>query len=430
MARHLHLDLCGGASGDMLTAGLLAAGLPLAYLQESLATLPLPEPFCLRVERAQDMHVSGLSLHVEVGGDHEHGHDHGHEHDHGHGHGDEHEHGHRSLGEILAIIDGGGLAPAAAALARRAFNILAQAEASVHATTTTAVHFHEVGAVDAIVDICAFAAGLDYFAPQRVTASPLPMGYGRIRSAHGVLPSPAPATLAVATGMEVRGFDVEGELCTPTAAALVKAAAGASVAFPSGRVDAVGVAVGRHRFPGHPNQLRVLLLDDGTPASSLTMEEVALLSTTVDDCTGEVLAHALDCCRRQGALDAWMLPATMKKGRPGQVVQVLCLPKDAEALTVTLMQETGTLGVRCQAVQRRVLPRFFDEVDTPYGPVKRKVFPVAGTAQWRAAAEFDSACARAKEAKAPVGLVQKTAEAVPAPAPAKAADTKKSHETY
>ena len=432
--RVLYLDCQAGIAGDMLVAALLDLGADRAAMDRALASLPVDGfDVCVsRVEKAgisccdfdvvldaaHDGHDHDMAyLHGEdsLGGeageghaahDHDHDHDHDHEHDHGHDHGcRHHHHEHRDLADIEAIIAAADLTPGARTLATRAFRILAKAEAKAHNLPLDQVHFHEVGAVDSIVDVIAAAALLDSLNIERVVVPVLTDGRGTIRCQHGVIPVPVPATLNICTahGLPLAQAPVDGELVTPTGAALV-AALDPVLELPERyMVKQLGLGAGKRAY-SRPSILRALLIEElpaGTPSPALFAENAShplppapspsapgapddpanayiyKLECDLDDCTGEQLAYAADRLREAGAREVHWLPIFTKKQRPAYQLQVICAEADIDRLQLIIFRETTTIGIRRQRMERTVLPRSVEEVQTAYGPVhiKRVALP-------------------------------------------------------
>ena len=397
----LHFDLCGGASGDMLTAGLLDAGVPAEYLRQHLQRLPMADEFSLRIEERTVGGFRGTTVHVDIP-DHGHHHHHDHAHDHNGEHGKHHDHHHdhhdRNLPDIEEIVKQAQFDPAVTETILAVFRRLAKAEAAVHGTTVEKIHFHEVGAVDSIVDICAVCLGVACLNPDRITTTPLPTGYGSIRSAHGIIPLPAPATVELAKNtVALRAMDVEGELTTPTAAALMAQLAGAVVNAPQGNLIAAGTALGHKVFEGHHNMLRVMLLESDGAAQVSGEETVVELATTIDDASPQTLAWTIRRLLDSGALDAWLQPVIMKKGRPGFVLTALCAPGDADGLEALIFAETDTLGVRRNTLRRNILQRCIQTVTTPYGALRVKGRKLPGDGEIRWIPEYDDCAAAAQQ---------------------------------
>ena len=389
----IYVDAFSGASGDMLLGALIDAGLPQAGLAECLARLPL-EGYRIEVRREKRLGLMATRAEVVLAdAEHAHDHDHEHGHEHAHGHAHEHEHQHepghahshphphkkahahgpaRRLPDIEKIIAGAGLPGRAAEWAAAVFRRLAQAEAKVHGSSPEEVHFHEVGAVDSIVDIVGVCAGLAMLGAERLISSPLPMGSGYVNSAHGRFPVPAPAVVELLQGRPTRACDETGELTTPTGAAILVTLAESFGPMPAMTIDAVGYGAGARQGERTPNVVRVVL---GRPCDEAGAEADAvwLLEANLDDATGETLGATTKSLFAAGALDVWLTPVTMKKGRPGVVLA--CLAEDAAlaALEGTIFAETTTFGVRRSRVVRTKLAREHVEVQTPFGPVRVKV---------------------------------------------------------
>lgn len=302
------------------------------------------------------------------------------------------EHTHRHLHHITAMIDGSVLSARQKDLAKQIFQKLAEAEARVHGTTIEKVHFHEVGAVDSIADIVGAAIGFDLLGIERVVCSPVPTGRGYIEIAHGKCSIPAPATGELLRGVPLAALDVEGELTTPTGAAIVKALADEFGPLPAMTVERIGYGAGQKDFP-QPNILR-LLVGEGiakpqAAGSRPRTETIVLLETNLDNATGEEIAHAVDRLWAAGALDVSLIAIQMKKGRPGVLVSVQGRPGDADRLEAILFAETPTLGVRRTTMMRTVLAREPHEVATRWGSVAGKVAYLPDSSQ-RFAPEYEA----------------------------------------
>lgn len=353
-----YFDAISGAAGDMILGALLDAGLSLDLLQGELAKLPL-DGYRLRCERVRKQHIAATQFRVDL--EREDLHHHGRE----PGHGDT---GGRPLHTIEDLIAGSGLADRVKQVSLQIFHRLGEAEAKVHGVSIDEVHFHEVGAVDSIVDVVGAAAALDLLGLDEVYCSPLPLGSGTIRTRHGLYPIPAPATLellATAQAPTVPSAQ-NAEQVTPTGAAILTCVA--VFDRPPMTVDRVGYGSGEADL-SIPNVLRVLL----GRRTSMTREDVTVLETNIDDMNPQIHGHVLDRLFAAGALDALLVPAIMKKGRPGVKLEVLCRPPDAERVRETLFRETSTLGVRSWTSDRYALERDMEHVSTPYGVVAVKV---------------------------------------------------------
>lgn len=346
---------------------------------------------------------------------HDHAHDHTHPHDHAQGqahshgaggvHSHRHAHHHRHLPQILEIIAESGMSATAKARATRVFHALAAAEARVHAVPPEKVHFHEVGAVDAIADICGTCIALDVLGVERIVCGPVALGGGTVRCDHGIMPVPAPATAYLLEGFETRLGPAQGELTTPTGAAILRALVDAHEPQVRGRIRAVGYGAGTKDFDTHANVLQALLLDEtptATPAAGAAPEatadatptQIVLLACTLDDMPGEQVGHLIPTLMAAGALDVAVTPCLMKKGRQGMNVQVMASADRRADLADLLLRHTSTFGVRWHAAERLVLRRRMVNVDTPLGQVDVKLgyHPATGELL-RIAPEYES-CAR------------------------------------
>ena len=362
--RIAYLDCASGISGDMTLGALVDAGADLAIIQAGINSLGLSGCRIVRSEaKKRGFHATQITIEHEP------------------------EHKHRHLHHITAMIDGSTLTERQRELAKRIFQKLAEAEAKVHGSTIEKVHFHEVGAVDSIADIVGSAIGFDLLGVERIVCSPIPTGRGFVEIAHGRCSIPAPATGELLQGIPLAPLDVEGELTTPTGAAIVAALADDFGLLPAMAVERIGYGSGQKDFP-QANILRILIGKPTSPGmvASATMsttsnpqshppqtESVVLLETNLDNTTGESIAHAVDALWSAGALDVSLTAIQMKKARPGTLVTVQCAPADADTLETILFRETPTLGVRRTSVLRTILPREPLTVETPYGPIAGKV---------------------------------------------------------
>ena len=365
----LFLDLVSGIAGDMTIAGFVDLGVPFSVIEDAAQSLGLGG-FALELARARAGAIGGSHFDVRVAG----------------GQPD------RRYRDIVALIDASSLAPAVKALAQRIFRRLAEAEAEVHRTPIDDVSFHEVGAVDAIIDIVGAAACAEYLGA-RVVSTAVPLGRGHVHCAHGTLPLPAPAALLCLRGVPTTDSGLDVELVTPTGAAILATLAESFVArWPALSPERVGWGVGTRSLHNRPNALRMVLGEEAVlsePAAST----YALVEANVDDLTGELAAHAIAALLEAGALDAWASPVTMKKGRPGLVLSALCASAAAEQVAATLLRETSSIGVRKSFVTRTERPRRVVEVSTRFGRIPLKVSSGPfGPPQVKP--EFD-ACARA-----------------------------------
>lgn len=415
MSRVLFVDASAGVAGDMLVAALVHAGAPLDGVLEVVRRLPVfgwtarVEPVLRGAYAATRFVVeaeAGWSVPEEAR-------DHAHDHDHG-----GHSHAHhraaplpapfagqpsRSWRQVRTLIERADLPPRVRERALAAFGALAEAEARVHGTPVEAVAFHEVGAVDSIVDTVAVCAALELLGVDRLVCTPLPMGRGRVHTEHGLLPVPVPAVVEVLRGWPVEASPWEGELVTPTGAALVVALAEPGW-MPSMRVESVGYGAGTRNPSTHANVVRVVL-GAGEAGGAATVAE---LHAQVDDLPGEAVPPLLDALFAAGAVDAWVMPVTMKKGRPGLLVGALCAPDARAGVGEALLAHSGSFGYRWSVRAREVVAREVVTVDTAFGPVRVKV-GTRGGVRVHAAPEFEDCAARAREAGVPVGEVYRAA---------------------
>jgi uncharacterized protein (TIGR00299 family) protein len=367
VGKTLFLDTASGIAGDMLVAALVDLGVPFAAVVEATSGLGL-EGFDLVLRRARTGSIGATHVEVVVRAPQP----------------------QRDWGDIRELLDRAALYPGTRDRALRIFERLAVAEARVHRVHADEVHFHEVGAVDSIVDIVCAAACLEYLGSS-VVAAPVPLGWGFVDSEHGMLPLPAPATLECLKGLPTYDAGLEVELVTPTGAAILATMVDSFARWPTFAPERVGWGAGTRALPDRPNALRVVL---GTPADEARAAgDFVVLEANVDDLTGELAGHAIQALLGAGALDAWAVPVTMKKGRPGLVLSALVRAPDAERLGAVMLRETTSLGVRKLAADRLERPRREIVVETRFGPIPVKVAEGPyGPAQ--AKPEFD-ACERA-----------------------------------
>ena len=376
--RIAYLDCFSGISGDMFLGALVDAGVPAKLLEDTVAALNIGAR--LEVSRVLRGGISATKVDVYANGEkdlpreeffNQHAHHHEHEHNHTHPH-DDHSHG-RGLTDITRIITQSDINPAAKATAIRIFEALGEAEAEIHATSIDKVHFHEVGAVDAMVDIVCAAVGAEFLQADKWICSPLNVGGGTVKCAHGTLPVPAPATLKLLKDAPVYSSGPQVELVTPTGAAIVKTLTTNFGAFPSMQIEKAGYGAGTREFPDHPNLLRLsigeaALSDHATNStasatnSSATMsatlnDKITVLEANLDDLSPQVLAYAMERLLAEGALDVFSVPVQMKKSRPGALLTVLSKTEDSDRLTKLIFAETTTLGVRRREEHRQTLAR-------------------------------------------------------------------------
>jgi len=381
-----YFDCFSGAAGDMILAAMIHAGCPLDALRETIARLKLPGVE-LRAEVVRRGGLAATHVTVEVAAS-------------------SHPH-HRHLPEIAGLIEQAGLVPRVRERALAIFQRLAEAEAAVHGIPIEQVHFHEVGAADAIVDIVGASAGFELLGIEKIVCSPIPAGSGVVVCEHGVLPVPAPATANLLKGVPLAACEEEGELVTPTGAAILTTLAESYGPLPPMRLEAIGYGTGTRQGRTRPNLLR-LLIGQVEQESTAERDSVAVLEAQVDDSPGQNLAYACERLLRTGALDAYIVPIIMKKGRPGQLITVLCRPEDVNAMERVLFEETTTLGVRRHEATRAKLPRAVVQVETRFGPIRLKVAG-AGGADERAWPEYEDCSAAARAGAVSLREVQEEA---------------------
>ena len=385
----LYLECATGISGDMTVAALLDLGASKVKLLAALDSLNV-EGYSVTVRRANSHGVDACSFDVELehenehehhyGHEHEHGHHHGHaalEHEHAHEthehhHGHEHHHEHRNLSDVYAVIDRGTMTDRARELAKKIFLIVAEAESKAHGKPVEEVHFHEVGAIDSIVDIAAAAVCLDDLGIDDVVVTALSEGTGFVECQHGLLPVPVPAVanIASASGLPLRILPVKGEIVTPTGAAIAAAIRTRSALPESFTIKKIGLGAGKRDF-GMPNVLRAMLIEE-TAAADAPPAEIMILETNIDDSTGETLGLAMDSLLAAGALDVHYVPVFMKKNRPAWLLRVICREADVPAMERVIFTETSSIGLRKLPAGRTCLARTVVDVTLPAGSAKVK----------------------------------------------------------
>ena len=433
--RHLHVDCASGAAGDMMLGALIDLGVPVEVIGAALDAIGAGSGR-LSVTRVVKHGIAAVDVKVDTRGElagarrhlhtappvppgytpRLHVHSHG-DHTHGdHTHGDQaHDgHGHYHYADIRRrIVD----APLTAGTRQRALDIfdrIARAEAKLHGKTVDDVVFHEVGAIDSVVDVVGTAAALDWLGPRTVSCASVAMGHGTITCAHGVLPVPAPAALEVlreAGGVMADG-GVARELCTPTGAAILAASVTRWTAAPTGRPVAVGWGAGDAELADRANALRVVVLELG-PASDarlMATDQVWQIDANLDDMSPELCGPASEAVFAAGALDVWWTPIIMKKGRPALMISALATLEARGAVAAAILRETTTIGVRYAARDRTILARSIREVATPYGPIAVKV-AAEGETIMNAAPELDACVAAARRHGVPLKLVFAAAQA-------------------
>lgn len=365
--RTLYLDCGMGAAGDMLTAALLELLPQPDEFVKRLNGLGIPG-VTYRLERAEKCGITGSRVTVTVNGETEHDHDHHHAHDHEHDHDHEHAHHHHNgMHEIGHIVERLPVSDRVRRDILAVYDGIAQAESHVHGVPVTDIHFHEVGTMDAVADVTAVCLLMEELAPDQVIASPVHVGSGTVRCAHGILPVPAPATAYILRDVPIYGGGIDGELCTPTGAALLRHFVTRFGDMPVMTLRAVGYGMGHKDFP-RANCLRAMLGD-----TAADIGDVYELACNLDDMTGEDIAFAMERLLEAGALDVYTVPIGMKKSRPGVMLCVLYREEQREEMARLLLRHTTTLGVRESRHRRYTLSRAEETVDTPWGPVARKL---------------------------------------------------------
>lgn len=357
--RTLYLDCGMGAAGDMLSAALLELlPNPDDFVKE-LNRIGVPHVEYIR-EKAEKCGIVGTHMSVLVKGAEENEHTHGHRHEH-------HDHHHSSMEQIAHIVrEHLHVSDEVKEDILGVYQLIAQAESHVHGVPVTDIHFHEVGTMDALADITAVCLLIRELAPDEVVSSPVHVGSGTVRCAHGILPVPAPATAYLLQGIPTYGGKLDGELCTPTGAALLKRFVNRFGEMPVMKTGAIGYGMGKRDFPV-ANCLRAMLGESDSRESG-----IAELSCNVDDMTGEAVGFAMEKLFEGGALEVFTVPVGMKKNRPGILLTVICKTADKQRLVRLLFRHTSTIGIRETAVARYTLDRRIESVDTPYGTIRRK----------------------------------------------------------
>jgi uncharacterized protein (TIGR00299 family) protein len=429
--RIAYLDCFAGIAGDMFLGALLDAGVPLEVLQGAAAALNINAS--LKIEKVDRSGISATKVHVLENGhlaeqvygrqpeqQHQHKTDHPHTHDHehtleSHTHDDQphtHTHG-RSLTNIRALIQAAPLADPVKHTAIRTFELLGASEARIHNVPIDDIHFHEVGAVDAIVDIVAASAGIHHLQIGTWHCSPINVGSGTVVCAHGTFPVPAPATADLLRGMPTYSAHIQKELVTPTGAALLRILSPVFGPQPAMRVESIGYGAGTRNSKDFPNVVRLSIGESADDASSVqphnpNSQVVTVLETALDDLSPQVLAHVAETALATGALDVMLTPVIMKKGRPGTLLTVLCNPSDSPALERLILRETSTLGIRIRQDRRVCLDRSLITIRTEYGDIRIKVGSLSGEAL-NVAPEFEDCRAAAARHQAAVKQVQQAA---------------------
>jgi len=358
-----YFDCFSGISGNMTLGAFIDLGVSVDKLEHDLSLLSL-EPFTLNVTPVEQHGIHAMHCEVVIEG----------------------RSPSRTYADIQMMIGDSALPESVKRRALSIFNRIAVAESGIHGCAVEDVHFHEVGALDAIVDIVGSALCLEYLSITRVTASALPQGHGFVDCRHGRLPLPAPATLSLLKDIPVYGMDIEGELVTPTGAAIIATLGEQFGPMPPMKLSAVGYGAGKRVFPGHPNLLRVMLgtaLKPDSEQDGYTSDTVQVIETTIDDMNPEIFGYLMEALFSNGALDVYWIPVYMKKNRPGTLIQVLCHESRLDTLRDVLFRETTTIGLRVSTACRWMLPRETVTLSLPVGrvAVKRITLP-GGETRW------------------------------------------------
>jgi uncharacterized protein (TIGR00299 family) protein len=438
--RIAYLECFSGISGDMFLGALVDAGVSPKLLEETVAALAVGAK--LEISRVMRSGISATKIDVWVGGEKDmprdeylakqaSGHSHGHSHDHGeHGHSHDHpdhehehhhdshgadkktpahSHAHRGLTEIREIITAAKISETAKKRAIAIFEALGAAEAKIHNVSLDKVHFHEVGAVDAMVDIVCAAVGSEALGVDEIVCSPLNVGGGTVRCAHGTIPVPAPATVELLKDAPVYSSGLQAELVTPTGAAIVKTLATRFTSFPEMKIEKSGYGAGSRDFPGHANVARLVIGEAATTLAAKTnAETITVLEANLDDLNPQVFGYVTEQLFEEGALDCFGMPVQMKKNRPGTLLTVLCKPEDAAKLTQLIFTETTTLGIRRRDELRQTLGRRWESVKTPWGEVRIKIASLNGTVT-NYAPEYEDCRRIAAESHIPLKAVMQEA---------------------
>jgi hypothetical protein len=416
-----YLDLFCGLSGDITLGALVDAGLPLAELKRGLATLKL-KGYSISSRRVMKHAISATKVDVTIAGqrqkphshehhshdhdhDHGHGHDHGHDHGHAHSHDHDHGHSHTSLKEILALIKKSGLPGEVKDSASDCFLRLGKVEGAIHGVDPMKVSFHEVGAVDSIVDIVGSCLGFHLLGIEEVYCSKVPIAHGEIQTRHGRLPNPGPAALGLLRGFPLAPVDIDREILTPTGAALLATFVRDPGRFPDMTLTAIGWGAGEWDLPQRANVARVLL---GERASSEESDAVCLVETNLDNASGELVGYLFEKLFAAGAVDVYTTAIQMKKSRPGVKISVLAAPSKRAAVEDVLLRETPTFGVRRVTMERTKLGRHEKTVATPYGSIRVKVGLIDGE-ELKASPEYEDCRAAAERHRVPLAKVVEAA---------------------
>lgn len=390
-----YFDCFSGISGDMTLAALIDLGVPASWLADQLGQLPL-DNFDIKVTQTHRNGIHAKLVNVEAFDDR----------------------AARNYSQIRSLIDDSPLTDRVKSTSLQIFQKLAEAEARIHSCPIEAVHFHEVGGIDAIVDIVGTALALEYLTIKKIIASPIPLGKGFVTCSHGKLPVPVPATLGILKNVPVYGTTIPHELVTPTGAAIIAASAQGFEAMPDMVIQKIGYGAGQRDFPDRPNLLRIILGDDQHTSADLSEElqgdRIEIIETSIDDMNPELFGYLMDRLFEDGALDVCWIPIYMKKNRPATMLQVLCKNDKRDILIYRILSETTTLGVRYYESCRRLLWRDQVEIETSYGKtaVKRVKDPQGNI---RIIPEYEACQKIARQQDLPLRIVYDTVAREAAP---------------
>ena len=349
MFMDIFIDCCSGISGDMTLAAFIDLGVPLDWLKETVSRLPLPG-FDIRLSSVSRNGIAARKVDVLVDAGQP----------------------ARNYAAIRSLIAASPLSEPTRRQSLAMFEKIARAEAAIHGCAIETVHFHELGGVDAVVDIVGTTLCVEYLGVRNATAAPVPLGSGTVRCAHGILPVPAPAALEILKQVPVYGSDIPGELVTPTGAAIITTLSDRFGSLPLMSVDAVGYGAGSHETPGRPNVLRIIAGRFQNPVTVSEPEPLLMVEACIDDMNPEIYGYVMEKLFADGVLDVCWIPVYMKKNRPATMIQVLCEQNHRDVIVNRILSETTTTGVRYYPVRRSILPRRIFELVTVFGPVSVK----------------------------------------------------------
>ncbi len=379
-----YFDCFSGISGDMILGALVDAGVSIEALRSELAKLDLPG-YTINAEKVKRSGFAATKVHVLL---------------------DEKRQPARHLSDIRKIVETSGLSTSIKEKSMKIFERLAEAEAAVHGTTPDNVHFHEVGAVDAIVDIVGSVAGLNMLGISTIAGSPINLGSGTIKSAHGTLPVPAPATAELLKGIPSYGSLIPFELTTPTGASILGTLSASFGPMPQMKINSIAHGAGGREIPGQPNVLRLMI---GDPVTAYSEDASVVIETNIDDMNPQVYDYLIEKLMQQGAQDVYLTPIIMKKGRPAILLSVLTDKTKTEVMLDTIFRETTSIGVRILEVGRKKLTREIKEVDTIYGKIRMKISS-RGDEILTATPEYDDCRRIAEEKQVPLKTVMEEAK--------------------